>query len=60
MVVGKDAAQTPSRLSVRSSTPDATTLEEKHICILMSLWNFTYHQIKLNLTLLRSSIISYE
>lgn len=25
MVVGKDAAQTPSRLSVRSSTPDATT-----------------------------------
>lgn len=25
MVVGKDAAHTPSRLSVRSSTPDATT-----------------------------------
>lgn len=25
IVVGKDAAQTPSRLSVRSSTPDATT-----------------------------------
>lgn len=25
MVVGKDAAQTPSRFSVRSSTPDATT-----------------------------------
>lgn len=25
MVVGKDAAQTPSRLRVRSSTPDATT-----------------------------------
>jgi hypothetical protein len=25
IVVGKDAAQTPSRLRVRSSTPDATT-----------------------------------
>lgn len=25
MVVGRDAAQTPSRLSVLSSTPDATT-----------------------------------
>lgn len=28
MVVGKDAAQTPSRLSVRSSIPDATTYEQ--------------------------------
>lgn len=25
IVVGKDAAQTPSRFNVRSSTPDATT-----------------------------------
>ena len=35
MVVGKDAAQTPSRLSVRSSTPDATTYKgiECHIHI---------------------------
>lgn len=28
IVVGKDAAQTPSRLSVRSSIPDATTWEK--------------------------------
>jgi hypothetical protein len=27
IVVGKEAAQTPSRLRVRSSTPDATTYE---------------------------------
>lgn len=31
MVVGKDAAHTPSRLSVRSSTPDATTCKKSII-----------------------------
>lgn len=29
MVVGKEAAQTPSRFSVRSSIPDATTYSRK-------------------------------
>ena len=29
IVVGNDAAQTPSRFSVRSSTPDATTYDSK-------------------------------
>jgi hypothetical protein len=30
IVVGKEAAQTPSRLSVRSSTPDATTYKKRY------------------------------
>lgn len=36
IVVGKDAAHTPSRLSVRSSTPDATTCEKNKIHVYIS------------------------
>lgn len=48
MVVGKDAAHTPSRLSVRSSTPDATTCDKSE------------HYLQFQTSKLCKMIVDYE